>query len=254
MTPLAQRLMRRSLLPVNDRFAFDDPNNLLDHLEDFHCFEISQIAPMWEPLAKMLKPGQALQLVLPAPFTWLEYVEKQDDGNDMRVAIAVVEHPANEDFAAVFITFHGASTISHVGSISLVRACQGAVEAWRGDAQTEFFTTALFVTQLALVCINSPKVICRNAHAAHRGLCRDIAHTRACTGKATLHDWHEIILKINTGEGTANGRAGYATGKRALHFCRSHLRIQCGKLVHVRSHWRGDASIGVRHATYSVRP
>ena len=42
------------------------------------------------------------------------------------------------------------------------------------------------------------------------------------------------------------------TGDRALHFCRAHLRIRLGKLEIVRSHWRGDASLGIKQSRYRL--
>lgn len=73
-------------------------------------------------------------------------------------------------------------------------------------------------------------------------------------GIPPARDWTEIKLQINKPADIDDGQphADRVTGQRALHFCRSHLRVKRGKLEYVRSHWRGDASLGIRRSTYKV--
>jgi hypothetical protein len=101
----------------------------------------------------------------------------------------------------------------------------------------------------ALAIINTPKIVGRREHAPHKGLVKNI---RKVHGKAyQLRPWTEIKLEITPPPG-GDGSREVLTGKKALHFCRAHLRIRRGKLERVTSHWRGDPALGIVRSRYSV--
>jgi hypothetical protein len=86
----------------------------------------------------------------------------------------------------------------------------------------------------------------------HKGLARELKHSKL--GFGPLRDWHEIKLEVTKPRDVDDGEAhsDVIIGKRALHFCRKHLRLWNGRLIPVREHWRGDASIGIRRGRYVV--
>lgn len=109
----------------------------------------------------------------------------------------------------------------------------------------------LYSTALRLAAINSPRIIGRRIHSPHKGLVRELSKSKLGIGQ--LHDWHEIRLEVTKPRDVYDGEPheDLLTGKRALHFCRKHLRLcQSGVFTYVREHWRGDASIGIRRGKY----
>ena len=100
-----------------------------------------------------------------------------------------------------------------------------------------------------LAIINTPRLVGRRYHNPHRGLEREIR--RAGNSTLQLRPWSEIRLEITPKAATGEGPERLC-GRKCLHFCRSHIRVQNGRLVVVRSHWRGDAALGVVQATYRV--
>jgi hypothetical protein len=106
----------------------------------------------------------------------------------------------------------------------------------------------------ALAIINTPKIIGRRDHAPHVGLQRRLAAAQQMVGKFPLHAWTEIVLDI-TPPALADGAPyeTHLTGERALHFCRAYLRVRCGRLETVSSHWRGNPALGIKQARYVVK-
>jgi hypothetical protein len=102
-----------------------------------------------------------------------------------------------------------------------------------------------------LMLINSPKLVGRTDHTAHRSLQRQVAqHERGWN----LRDWTEIKLQVTKPRGLDDGEphADQITGKRALHFVRKFIRVRLGKLEYVSAHWRGDPALGVCRADYTL--
>jgi hypothetical protein len=105
-----------------------------------------------------------------------------------------------------------------------------------------------------LAIINSPRIIGRRIHAPHKGLVREL-HRAGGLGIGPLHDWREIKLEVTKPRDIYDGEPheDIITDKRALHFCRKHIRIcHSGTLTYVREHWRGDPAIGIRRGRYHV--
>jgi hypothetical protein len=111
----------------------------------------------------------------------------------------------------------------------------------------------LVYSGLLMVIINSPKIIGRREHQPHKGLVRQLKRTKLGESLGTLRPWHEIRLQITKPRDIDDGHehADTITGRRALHFCRRHLRVcASGKLTYVSPHWRGDPTLGVRNPSY----
>jgi hypothetical protein len=106
----------------------------------------------------------------------------------------------------------------------------------------------------ALAIINTPRIIGRREHSPHAGLQRDIARLQGKTGKLPMEQWTEILLEVTPPPVSGESQEARLTGHKALHFCRSFLRIRRGKLERVTGHWRGDPEIGIRRGRYSVVP
>jgi hypothetical protein len=99
--------------------------------------------------------------------------------------------------------------------------------------------------------INSPKVIGRRQFMPHKVLVKNFTG-----GSFPLHAWTEIRLEVSKPPEIDDGGPHEArlTGRRALHFCRAHLRIRYGQLEYVSPHWRGDPSVGIKQSRYIVTP
>jgi hypothetical protein len=104
-----------------------------------------------------------------------------------------------------------------------------------------------------LVCINSPRIMGRKQHIPHAGLERSLRQTFGA-GKFPLQGWTEILLKVSKPVEIDDGEPheAHLTGRRALHFCRKHIRIRNGQLEHVSAHWRGDPALGIKQSRYTV--
>ena len=103
--------------------------------------------------------------------------------------------------------------------------------------------------------INRPEVVGRRQHMPDQRLERALLKGRVNIGKFPLRAWTEIQLNVNRTTHDASmlpSREAHLSGKRPMHFCRAHLRLQLGRVVLVRGHWRGDASVGVKRSRYKV--
>ncbi|KTQ96970.1 hypothetical protein NS365_23330, partial [Aureimonas ureilytica] len=73
-------------------------------------------------------------------------------------------------------------------------------------------------------------------------------------GRFPLNAWTELQLRVASPRDLSRDASveAHLTGQRPLHFCRAHLRVRLGRLEVVRSHWRGDASLGIKQTRYRV--
>lgn len=74
-------------------------------------------------------------------------------------------------------------------------------------------------------------------------------------GKFPLRAWTELRLTVAKPAEIDDGESheAHLTGRRALHFCRKHIRIRNGKLEYVSAHWRGDPALGIKQTRYKLR-
>jgi len=242
MTPLAHRMVRQFIGEGREPII-PDRAGISAKLLEAHCFEISEI----ERAARVLSsdpgfvPDDLTASFLPAPCTWFEFragtnrfgyllLERQDcKGFDMFICYA------ENNGRAPFDGFDG----RNFEVVQLDRVKPETTQAW---------------ILVVLSMINTPKIVGRRQHMPHRGLERRLLRNRPNIGKFPLHAWTEIQLKISDPRDASEDGSveAHYTGQRALHFCRSHLRIRMGRLELVKAHWRGDASLGVKRSRYKV--
>lgn len=268
MTPLAMEIVKDLTRPLKDRSKYDNAG-ILKKMDDIHCFEISAIVQEALIVGKeaFINGLTEQQTFLPADKVWIEWKSPK---NHVGLLVCKIE---TEPFARFYMVsrLESGGWCSYADSI--VISLQGTLinnaERLTGN-ESEFGKQARMKAGLeygfleaqsakiiygALAFINSPKIIGRRQHMPHRGLERELIKQQKIIGKFPLHAWTEIILDVTPpkeAEGQHDFEA-HLTGRRALHFCRAHLRIRDGKLQFVKAHWRGDASIGIKRSRYIVK-
>lgn len=263
MTPLATRIARQVLGPVKDRTPFwaanaDQARKLM---EDIHCFETTQVLPLAVDLINRLNNREVRSgifenlLFLPAPKTWVEF--KSDLG---RVGFLIVEPEDGDDMGQLYAMTDDAIkkiplTISKNGNYRLTDSSI-ADDKNRHETEDFFFSEMVISVESMLILINSPRIIGRRQNMPDRRLERLLLKNRKQVGKFPLHAWTEIKLQVNKPPQIEDGEPheAHLTGKRALHFCRKHIRIRNHQLEYVSAHWRGDPAIGIKQSRYVVTP
>jgi len=277
MTPLAHYLTRQLLKRPNERAAIwrHSPNVALlkDALSGVHCFEITGAIPLMQNLADDVGSRDLPERAeiserlcgslafLPATKTWIEWLH----GSGNRVAYLLEDcgdrlsqfspHsrglPEGGWLRATFFCRELAQSHVYLSSTSgdfydgdVRKASERYIPDYlAGDRDIDTVVPGLLAfLHIALIVINSPRIIAQATHNPHRGLARQVARARDL-GFAGLNPWTEIKLQITKPREISDGEPheDQITGKRALHFCRKRLRIlQSGKLTYVREHWRGD--------------
>jgi hypothetical protein len=146
-------------------------------------------------------------------------------------------------------------TISEIGGLLLKKGepfiSQQFLE--KNPARKRLAGSGAWCAVLFLAIINSPRIIGRRVHQPHKGLARELK--RRDIGIGQLLPWHEIKLEVTKPRDIYDGEQheDVITGRRALHFCRKHLRLcHSGTLTYVREHWRGDPAFGIRRGRYHV--
>jgi hypothetical protein len=263
MTPLYHRLVKRLTLPERKRPRLLDPYHLLDDLSDVHCFECTEVFEVVRSLvgdrgslmtdAPVRKVAPEV-LFLPAERAWVEWCGRdgvryalfmQDGGSNVSLVTEVPLLPLIAMRIAV-----GGHPVVDSGTEAFVAEDGGLAEGIPKEIRGMCFALShILLAGAFLSVINSPRIVGRTAHTAHKRIAREVSR------QFKVHPWHEIKLEVfkprDCGE---DGGEGWLTGRRALHFCRAFIRIRNGRLEHVRSHWRGDPALGVRQASYRVGP
>lgn len=274
MTPLAHLIAKQLTEPLSKRApVIREHSSLMTRkMHDMHCFEATAVFPLLEDLNANFKRLSKSEIdtvsddlvgrfaFLPAPKTWLEW---RINGCSWRVAILLIERSCEliadatlvvgnyEEKDAVFID---------IGYVSLDSAdvyYNGAPfivpPEWKHHPADKMALSFLSIAQMILVCINSPKIVGRRQHMPHRGLEKELTRSMGA-GRFPLHGWTEILLDVTKPPEIDDGEPheAHLTGRRALHFCRKHIRIRGGRLEYVRAHWRGDAALGMKQSRYKL--
>lgn len=114
-------------------------------------------------------------------------------------------------------------------------------------APRDVVTRAGLVVAAALLLINAPRGVERTSVLPHKGQARDLRRGGFGDLKPS-----QIITLSGEAAFSEGGGVGFG-GRRAFHFCRSHLRmLPGGEVTRVRAHWRGDPSLGVCDNQYRV--
>lgn len=271
MTPLAMLIAKDLTLPLKDRSRLDH-GKLSKRFGDVHCFEISDIFDAaYELGEESFRRGVLAneQTFLPAPKTWIEHrlhegnrggclLEQKDNGEIMCWSAICTNTGAWSSYPDPFTVNLKWSGKLEDGNwpVKFSRSAAGnkLLEEINLDPQRVAIVSSIIIVG-ALAFINSPRIIGRRQHMPHRGLERELRKQQKVIGKFPLHAWTEIILDV-TPPKEAEGQHEYEahlTGRRALHFVRAHLRIRNGKLSFVKSHWRGDAAIGIKQSRYIIK-
>lgn len=260
VTPLARQIINQILVPFEKR-TIRDEGDIMYKMADIHCFEISEIVSESNRLVEVKGLESITQVAevtsfLPAPKTWIEF---QSKGKQERLGFLLEDMNEYALVSPVFLTadkfvsskfrfglpFKGQST---VGTIHL--------ETGTPENTAQIFGRMASTLIGALAFINTPRIIGRRQHMPNRGLEKKILKDRRAPNVFPLNAWTEIILHITPPVDVSNNPSieAHLTGQRALHFCRAHLRIQHGKLVVVKAHWRGDPALGIVQTRYKVTP
>ena len=257
MTPLAQELINK---------YYNDPvdGNIAQYIiKDTHFFEVSEVLPLAVQLINACnpyindRPGRMDRklIFLPAPKVWIEWdqrVQSDYKGRDengvavLRTAVILQEIDDDDDnFSAEVIFKRDDNGVEEIDAWETTR---------RLPKSDDVFAGAIPVVHALLVLINNPKIIGRRQHMPHRGLEKKLLKSRFSGSYFPLRAWTEIKLSVTP---TVDARQdpsveAHYTGKRAMHFCRAHLRLWDGKLIFVSSHWRGYLTLGIKQSRYKV--
>lgn len=270
MTPLAQRIVKDLTLPMRKRSQFDYAG-LLHSMDDIHCFEISEIVGCAKDIGEktLVEKFMLTQTFLPAKKTWIEFRHE-----DSRIGLLLEAKKrfisvriASSNNANSWVSFPDEGLIDLSWEkhplkdlplkFSLINPdCKDAFESNGLGFFNRFFGMVPVVTAAfgALAFINSPNIIGRTTHLPHRGLEKELIRRQKTTGTFPLNAWTEVHLKVTPPEDAKDipDYEAHLTGRKALHWVRTHLRIRNGRLEIVREHWRGDGSIGIKRSRYRV--
>lgn len=266
MTPFAYSIVKETWLPLKRR-RFADNQNIIARMSDVHCFEVSDVFELADDLgrkwhdASIGGDGRYVEnkidkhlAFLPAPKTWMEWV-----GDEPGERIGVLLHQCVKEGKGLALCTVCVSNSERFESIdNLVIALKDhdefEVRLLENSALSRAVQTTMIHRLYALLAvINTPKIIGRRQHLPHAALER-AASKGLGAGKFPLHVWTEIKLSVSKPIEIDDGdiHEAHLTGRRALHFCRAHIRIRNGRLEYVTSHWRGDAAIGIKQSRYKL--
>jgi hypothetical protein len=274
MTPLAAYLAKQlTARPKHREGIWRDPAVIPDlrkALEDIHCFEVTDCWALLTDMMKRWREGNYEPLFekfgfLPAPKTWMEW--RITGGSGLRRAVCLMTNPDLMDVEGVMRETVGVSLFEHqnAAGVGWLVPTTGefqldgeSIKLWPTDMGREPGRSAaalMGIIETMLVLINSPKIIGRRQHMPNAALERNLTRGFG-VGKFPLHAWTEIKLEVAKPPEIDDGEPheAHLTGRRALHFCRKHIRIRNGQLEYVSAHWRGDPALGIKRSRYTVRP
>lgn len=267
MTPLAHRIVKENFLLPHERTDCD-ACNVRQKMADVHCFEVTAVHELAHSLSFDISDGKAELgelAFLPAPKTWIEFE-------------ACPEKPVSQYGRYGYLLIdNGRGVVEswHVGEFDM----GGRSTYWAGQSSFDLkvfhplFNPRATLTSdreiiwdqddvpqewaqiyAFLAMINTPKVIGRRQHMPHRGLEKALLREQKLIGKFPLHAWTEIRLECSPPQDLSQeqGYEAHLTGKKALHFCRAHLRLRNCRVEFVKAHWRGDPALGIKQSRYRV--
>lgn len=227
---------------------YHDPHGVRELMNDFHCFECTEVMPLAFEFNE--RPDLILDYLcfLPAPRTWLEY--RIPEFKERR-AILLFDETDNYTKMAHFM----ATSCSAIGMVPLRNKEVNLKLIKDLKVEKSYALSMIALAHVLLVLINTPRIIGRRQFMPHRGLERDLTRSMG-VGKFPLHAWTEIRLEVAKPTEIDDGEPheAHLTGRRALHFCRAHLRVRLGQLEYVSPHWRGDPALGIKQSRYAVVP
>ena len=272
MTPFARMILRdyadknlkMTTIPV-ENFTEDFINGIVNA----KCFECSDVVALAAQLTvKKLSTSNPNDLTpllikgdensfLPHERTWIEFgkeensfsgilLECPEDFGTARVILVVKNEIEFAVAGLCFLDMHGEKP----------RLTKGiSTFSFSENKKQSAYVIAIFSLLYSLLAIiNSPSVIGRQEFPAHKGFEKSLRHSNVIPPGAHLRPWTKITLDVTTpSDEHENNGGARLTGAKALHYCRTHIRIKNGKLERVRGHWRGDAALGVVRSDYKVK-
>jgi hypothetical protein len=260
MTPLSLKIARDTLLPARKR-QFRDEAHIGRHLGEAQYFELSEVYEAMHSLAvdigrQLLQKRYSDLAFLPAPVTWLEWKGPQTP----RLAWVLVDRGVTADVYVIAGDIESRFVMAIPLRDQLLSQEPSelmiTVAPTKNGTRPGLFAENYPALLAALALINTPRIIGRRQHMPHRGLEKRLLRDRANIGRFPAGAWTEIKLAITPPKDMADGNSieAHYTGSKALHFCRAHLRVRCGRIEVVRGHWRGDASLGIKRSRYKLVP
>lgn len=288
MTPLAHAILKDYAENENKfvilsadgkKMVFDakKEKSLVNGIVNSVCFECSDVADLaYEMTLKQITESRneagergfalapASSAFLPHQQTWVEFragfLAQKTRIGALFYGMEMPEY-SGLPCAAVFLILKRPDFFGLFGSFALPLYSEANANITfdvskflQGGPLDEYIISFCAQVYAFLAFINSPRIVGRAENKPHRGLERSLKRSQIIPANSGLRPWTEIKLDIMPpAENAGQNAAERLTGKKALHFCRSFLRIRNGKLERVRSHWRGDASLGVVRSTYKLR-
>jgi hypothetical protein len=269
MTPLAQKIVNGLTLPKKDR-TFTDRCDLLDRMDDIHCFECTAIEGVVNASAEKFRAsmldGHDTLAFLPAPRTWIELSSPMVDWDSQKpMGVGRIGFLMEDqgDYAMCRMAMdQGGKFGSMPGYFRFaLRGNPDKKHIHMSESMGkyhELFSCWITLLYGYLAFINTPRVVGRRQHMPHAGLQRKLAHARGMVGKFPLHAWTEIRLEVTPPKldrsAVGEPHETRLTGAKAQHFCRCHLRIRLGQVELVSAHWRGDPALGIKQTRYRLVP
>lgn len=271
MTPIAKKIALETTLPLKRR-SFDDAAGVMGSVTEMHCFECTRVLEASKLLIDEFSKSGGVSndtAFLPAPKTWIEISVFCGDVGIARMGVLLeqVEVDDRPYCAAVSLVLFYTGT-GHLAGRTFFRSANvgvlmlsGAGATLRSPINTDGeFSKSIVGADMAIIkqlyaflaLINTPRIVGRTTHMPHAGLQRRIARSRGMVGKFPLKAWTEIKLDITPPPLSPGDVEIRLSGRKALHFCRSHLRIRNGRLERVRAHWRGDPALGMKRTRYAM--
>lgn len=264
MTPLAQIFVKECL--AQGKNLPEMMRGYCDALINAHHFECSSIMPLSQmATTKMLRappenPNRfemASRLAfLPDQLTWLEWRVSPS----LMFGALLSSVSEKEASLSCFVCEATENVILHPQKLPLDghnefgKIFVGKEVIEEGDPEWIHLCLTLGLTVYSLLSIiNSPKTFGRKQHQPHAGLQKAIAKSRGMVGKFPLKAWTEIKLDVAPPKYAGDKvNTSHLSGGKAFHFCRKHLRFKGGQWEHVREHWRGDPSLGIKQQRYTM--
>lgn len=261
VTPLARQVINQILVPSEKRIIHDAAH-IMYRMADIHCFEVSEVIEQANELVEKgglngLTVMAEAMCFLPAPKTWIEW--KSSEIGRIGFLLEEIDNKTRAQVNIIVWNGDGITSLPEKFAMPLVgNKSIGTIITYPGmsDERANECGRLAAILVGALAFINTPRIIGRRQHMPNRGLEKKILKDRKSPSVFPLNAWTEVILHITEPMDVSNQESveAHYTGQRARHFCRAHLRIQYGKIVVVRGHWRGDLSLGLVQTRYKLKP
>jgi hypothetical protein len=268
MTPLARELMRD--MPY---FGWADRKLFMAEFDETHFFECTAVEALIRLQGDQMEAAfsdagrfNRRLAFLPAPKTWIEVVDPvqgrialilDGHGNSSQGCdIHTISRSEQGDFRRWRLGDFLETQLPLIDSGGVPDRHQAAEQIRRNGKTSSRPLLAHFWVYAALAIINSPRIIGQRTHHPHERIERERLKALGLVGKFPLRAWTEIILRVALPEDRSGhpSNEAHLTGAKCLHYCRTHLRWNAGKLeyIPVEGHWRGNPALGIKPTRYRL--